>query len=291
MSDYLSRAVDRIEPAPSAAVAVRPLLQPSFAGMAPVAPAAHHSDGREEGNESWSVYSKPDAAAAPAQPASHAVADTDASASFDFRARRAEPTAPSEPLLRIETIHHTVSDSSPAAPKSAPPSEPASPQPASPLIVERVTTREVSPAAPLLVERVTMRETAPAPSSPELASTVMPAVSMSRALESEAIASRKAPLETSAEAPQPSRLNSAKNTASTPSPAPLLGAVRTELPPDIRAPAAAPVPPTVNITIGRLEIRAATPAPERPRPQAPAGRGPLPLDEFLRHRSSRRPRA
>jgi hypothetical protein len=55
---------------------------------------------------------------------------------------------------------------------------------------------------------------------------------------------------------------------------------------------AAPAPPaeqrTVNITIGRLEIRAATPAPPRARPPAAGPAGPQPLHEFLRDKAPRR---
>ena len=267
MSDYLSRAVDRIEPA--ARPAVRPLLQPMFGSFTPATNTAHPSDVIEEAKESWSIYAKPDAAVAPVQPVSHAVSAT---------SDQVEPKVTAAPLLRIETIHHTMGDPAPAVP--------AAPSASSvPAVPARLA---VPPAAPpLLVEHVAMREISPEPSSAKLTHTVMPAVSVSRALESDAVAPRKAELEINPPREPNTGLNSPQPAVV--AAAPLLGEVRAELPPDVKPPA--PVTPTVNITIGRLEIRAATPAPERPRPQAPAGRGPLPLDEYLRHRSSRRSRA
>jgi hypothetical protein len=71
--------------------------------------------------------------------------------------------------------------------------------------------------------------------------------------------------------------------------APLLELPRTAAPPlSVSVTLPAPEQRTVNITIGRLEIRAATPASPPPRAARPQSRGPLGLDEFLRSKSPRR---
>lgn len=76
-----------------------------------------------------------------------------------------------------------------------------------------------------------------------------------------------------------------------PATAPLLESPHSALPASTIAAPAAPEQRTVNITIGRLEIRAATPAAERPRTPRQAGRSPLALDEFLSGKSRARPPA
>lgn len=71
---------------------------------------------------------------------------------------------------------------------------------------------------------------------------------------------------------------------------PLLELPRTAAPlPVVAMTPPAPDQRTVNITIGRLEIRGAGAAPPPPRAAAPSrGRGPLGLDEFLRGKSPHR---
>lgn len=152
-----------------------------------------------------------------------------------------------------------------------------------PQVLSSISSPSTAPAsAPISSETVDVR---PVPQSPR-------ALSPSRKPEfiSPSIATKKeipqiTPDSPSPLSPSPPAQIPPLHSPSRPLAAPLLTTPKAE----IRhvSPETASSPPAVNVTIGRLEIRAA-PVPEKPRrPPQPAAHGPLALDDFLRSKSSR----
>gem|GEM_PF-4343822 len=187
------------------------------------------------------------------------------------------PLPVAETLVEHEVHHHAAFVSPKESRDSAPPRAPViQATPAAPL------------AEPLLVERTIVVSPAPAAvdaGHPRESVKIAPAVPVPHV----AVAGGDVPAPAT-----PPEILSQEGTGVVRSPVlpapPLLELPRAEAHPPAPVAPAVPVPEqrVVNITIGRLEIRAATPAQERSRAPQPPGRSPLPLDDFLRGKSPRR---
>ena len=275
MSNYLTRAAARA--APDNAAAVRPRLHSRYEGPAAPAPAAVE----------WET---------PAQePAEH---------------------APGPALLREREVHHHHHAVSPAPevnlPHGSAESHGSNEPPVTHVIHETHTTRmthethlhPAPPAAlPLLATTPVPVFPGPRPAagasgfvaalpplSPDHTPPAAP-VPPSIGHRPSVIAQQSAAFSPAPSAAPATSAIGHRPSSMSPATAPLLESPRAALPqPAFTAPAA-PEQRTVNITIGRLEIRAATPAPDRPRAPRSTGRGPLALDDFLRGKSRARPSA
>jgi hypothetical protein len=276
MSDYLSRTAERAEPA--AAPAVRPRLASRFESAADPAPAAVSTESEVHPGvpASRPRESAEPPAPLPVQPVQGAVFPA---TPLPVRTASPPPISPAPPAAQGGVLHPAIARGQDPAPDR------------DDLPGETPSRATALPPAPLLVERIILREASPTAAHDTPKATPVPAVAAPGAVEETGL-----PLPHAGPSPQAPRAEKemagtqpARSISST-RPPPLLELARPALPPLIPPPAAAqPAPPSVNITIGRLEIRAATPATERTRakPQT-AGHGPLPLDEFLRGKSPRR---
>ena len=275
MSDYLSRIAERAGPA--AAPAVRPRLASRYEGTAEPVPSVASSESEVEPGAPASRprESAKSPAHLPVQPLRTAVSPTPP---LPHRPTAPPPIVPAPTVPQGVLFHDPITREQETAPDRGDSGE-KPPRAAAP------------PPVPLLVERIILRESLPAEGHGKPKVMPVPPVVARGAVEKTAL-----PPPHAKQSPPTRRVKNGTvgtqpvRSISSTRPAPLLEPARRPLPPVILPPAATPpAPPSVNITIGRLEIRAAVPAAEhaRRKPQT-AGHGPLPLDEFLRGKSPRR---